>query len=66
VGASGPGFQHPGDVGVVHQGQGLPLSLESRQHLLAIHAGLEELDGHRPPNRLGLLGHPDRAHVALA
>ena len=31
----GAGVEHPGDVRVVHQGQGLPLGLEPGQHLLA-------------------------------
>ena len=28
--------------------------------------GLDQLDGDQPLDRLGLLGHPDRAHAALA
>ena len=28
--------------------------------------GLDDLDGHRPLDRLGLLGHPDGAHAAFA
>ncbi len=28
--------------------------------------GLDQLDGHQALDRLGLLGHPDRAHAALA
>jgi hypothetical protein len=40
-----PAVEHLGDVGVVHQGQRLPLGLEAVQHLPGIHAGLDELDG---------------------
>ena len=61
-----PGLQHAGDVGVVHQGQGLPLGLEPGDDLPGVHPGLDELDGHQPLDRLGLLGHPDRAHAAFA
>ena len=31
-----------------------------------VHAGLDELQGDLVPHRLRLLGHPDRAHAALA
>ena len=34
----GAGVEDPGDVGVVHQGQGLPLGLEPGEHLAAVHA----------------------------
>jgi hypothetical protein len=61
-----PGVEDPGDVRVVHQGQGLPLRLEARQHLLAVHPRLDQLDSDEALDRLGLLGHPDRAHAAFA
>ena len=32
------GVEHPGDVGVVHQRQGLPLGLEAGDDLAAVHA----------------------------
>ncbi len=51
---------------MVHQRQGLPLGPEPGQHLPAVHAGLDELERHRPPHRLRLLGHVDRAHAPLA
>ena len=51
---------------MVHQGQGLPLGLEAGDDLLRVHAGLDELDGDQALDRLGLLGHPDRAHAAFA
>ena len=31
-----------------------------------VHAGLDQLDGDQALDRLGLLGHPDAAHAALA
>jgi hypothetical protein len=66
AGARCAGVEHAGDVGVVHQGQSLPLGPEAGDDLLRVQAGLDELDGHQPLDRLGLLGHPDRAHAAFA
>ena len=60
------GVEDLGDVGVVHQGQGLPLGLEAGEHLLRVHARLDDLQRHQALDRLGLLGHPDRAHAAFA
>ena len=61
-----PGVEDLGDVRVVHQRQRLPLRLEARHHLPAVHPRLDELDGDQALDRLGLLGHPDGAHAALA
>ena len=61
-----PGVEHPGDVGVVHEGQRLAFRLEPGQHRPGAQPGLDQLDGHQAPDRLGLLGHPDRAHAAFA
>ena len=61
-----PAIQHLGDVGMIHDGQRLPLSLETQQHLTAVHTLLNELDRHAPPNGLQLLGNPDRSHSAFA
>ena len=52
-----PGVEHLGDVGVVHQGQGLALGLEPGEHLAGVHAGLDDLQRHDPLHRLRLLGH---------
>jgi hypothetical protein len=60
------GIEHPCDVRVVHHGQRLALGLESRQHLLGVHARLDQLQGDAAPDRLGLLGLPDLPHAALA
>ena len=58
--------ENAGDVGMVHQGQGLPLLLEALQHGLGVHAGLDELQRDLAFDRLGLLGDPDLAHAAFA
>ena len=58
--------EHLGDVRVVHQGQGLPLRLEPRQDGPRVHPRLDELQRHDSPNRLRLLGLPDRAHPPCA
>jgi hypothetical protein len=58
--------KHLGDVGMVHEGERLPLGLEAGQDGARIHAGLDELDGDEAFDRLGLLGHPDAAHAAFA
>ena len=42
------GVQHVGDVGVVHQRQGLPLGLEAGDDLPGVHPRLDELDRHLP------------------
>ena len=55
-----------GDVGVVHQRQGLPLGVEPGQHAPRIHPGLDQLERHLPLDRFGLAGQIDRAHAALA
>ena len=55
-----------GDVGMVHQGEGLPLGLEPREDLARVHARLDELEGDAALDRLGLLGDPDGAHAAFA
>ncbi len=62
----GAGVVDLGDVRVVHQREGLPLRLEAGQHRLRVHAGLDQLDGHQPLDRLPLLRHPDGAHAAVA
>ena len=61
-----PAVEDASNVRVVHHGQGLPLLLEARQHGLAVHASLDQLQRHLALDRLGLLGDPDFAHAALA
>ena len=49
----GPGIEHPGDVGMVHQRQGLPLDLEPGDDLLGVHPRLDDLQCHLAVDRLG-------------
>ena len=51
---------------MVHHGQGLAFGLEAGQDLIAAQIGLDDLEGDAARHRLGLLGHPDDAHAALA
>ena len=60
------GVEHLGDVRVVHQGQRLALRLEAGDHLLRVHAGLDDLQGDLAAYGLVLLGQEDSAHAALA
>jgi hypothetical protein len=61
-----PGIEHLGDGRVVHHRQGLALGLEAGDHLLGVHARLDDLQRDPAPNRLDLLGEPDLPHPALA
>ena len=60
------GIQHPGDIRMVHHRQGLPLGLEPGDHLLGVHARLDDLERHAAADRLGLLGDIDDAHAPFA
>ena len=60
------GVEDLGDVRVIHQRERLPLGVESRQHLLRVHARLDDLDGDAALDRFRLLGHPDVAHAPFA
>ena len=64
VGAAG--IEHAGDVGMVHHRQRLPLGLEAGDHLLAVHARLDDLERDAAADRLLLLGHVDHAHAPFA
>ena len=66
AGFRGPGVEDAGDVDMVHHGQGLPLGLEAGDDLPAVHARLDDLEGDLALHGLGLLGHVDGAHAALA
>ena len=61
-----PGIEHPGDVGMVHHRQRLPLGLEAGDHLPRVHARLDDLQRHLAADGLRLLGHVDQAHAAFA
>ena len=52
AGVGAAGVQHAGDVGVVHQRQGLALGLEAGDDLTGVHARLDDLEGHFAADRL--------------
>jgi hypothetical protein len=59
------------DVGMVHEGQRLPLRLEPGDHLPgdhlpAVHPWLEDLQRHLAADRLLLFGHEDDTEATLA
>ena len=60
------GVEDLGDVGMVHERQGLALSGEPGEHLAAVHPGLDNLQCNRSPHWPGLLGHEDGAHASFA
>src|SRR5262249_27460146 len=62
----GAAVEDLGDVGVVHEGEGLALGLEPGYHLLGVHARLEHLQGDLAANGPILLGQEDDAEAALA
>jgi len=55
-----------GDVGMVHNRQGLALGLEAGDHLLRVHTELDDLQRHPPADGLLLLGEVDNGEAALA
>jgi hypothetical protein len=59
-------FVYPGDVGMVHQRQRLPLGLEAGDHLSGIHAGLDDFQRHLAADRMLLFGNEDQSHAAFA
>ena len=58
--------KHFCDVRVVHHGQRLALSFESRNHAPGIHAQLDDLERHAPAERLLLLSHVHYSATSLA
>jgi hypothetical protein len=65
AGLGGPRIQHPGDVRVVHQGQGLSLGREAGEDFPGVHARLEDLESDHAADRLLLLGQVDDAKAAF-
>ena len=65
-GAGYAGIEDLGDVGMVHQGQGLALSLEASDDTLGVHAQLDDLEGDAASDRFLLLGHIDHTAPAFA
>ena len=66
AGLGGAAVVDAGDVGVVHQGQRLPLGVEPGQHRPRVHPDLDQLERHLPLDRFGLIGPVDGAHAPLA
>src|ERR1035441_7785851 len=62
----GSGIQHLGDIRMIHQRQGLAFGLETRDHLLGIHAQFDDLERHAPTHRFRLLRHIDDPTAAFA
>ena len=52
AGLGGAAIVDAGDVGVVHQGQRLPLGVEPGQHRPRVHADLDQLERHLPLDRV--------------
>ena len=53
-------------MGVVHQGERLTFGFETGDHLAGVHAGLDDLQGDRTPDRLVLHGAEDDTEAAFA
>ena len=53
------------DAWMIHQGQRLPFSLETRDHGLGVHPQLDDLYRNTPPNRIGLVSEIDGSEPAL-
>jgi hypothetical protein len=66
AGLGGAGIQHAGNIGVVHQRQGLAFGLEPGDDLVGVHARLDDLQRHAASDRVFLLGHEHGAHPTLA
>ena len=66
AGVGGAGVEDPGDVGVIHHRQRLPLGLEPGDDLGVVHARLDELERDPATDRPLLLGHVDDAEAPLA
>ena len=61
-----PGIEHPGDVRVIHQRQGLLLGLEAGDDLCESMPGLISFSADGALDRLGLLGEEHGSHAPLA
>jgi hypothetical protein len=51
---------------MIHHRQRLPFRLKPRQHLLGVHAQLDDLERHAAAHRFLLLRHPHHAEAAFA
>ena len=59
-------IEHPGDVGVFHQRQGLTFGLKATNDLAGVHPRLEDFQRDHPLDGLDLLRPVDQAEAALA
>ena len=66
AGVGGAGIEDFGDIGMVHQGQGLAFGLEAGDDLFGIHAQLDDFERDTASNRFLLLRHIDHAAAAFA
>ena len=60
------GVKDSGDVGMIHEGEGLTLGLETGDDALGIHAELDDLEGDASADRFVLLSHIDHATAPFA
>jgi len=60
------GVENLRDVRMIHQRERLPLRLEARDDLPAVHAQFDDFEGDAAFDRLALLGHPDFAETTFA
>ena len=61
----GARVEDPGDRGVIHHREGLPLRLEAGEQLTRVHAELDHLESDATVQVLELLGLPDFSHAAF-
>ena len=60
------GIEHLGDDRMIHDRERLPFRLEALHDGLVVHPRLDQLQGHGPAHRSGLLGEPYLPHAAFA
>ena len=65
-GGCGAPIEDLSNVGMIHDGQGLPLRLKPGHDLARIHTGLQHFQGHFAANGLSLLGHENDAEASFA
>ena len=66
AGAGGAGVEHPGDLGMIHQRQGLALGFKAGNDCLGVHPELDNFERHAAAHRLLLLGQVHHSHTARA
>jgi hypothetical protein len=61
----GPGVEHLGDGGMVHDRQRLALGLEALHNGFVVHTGFDQLQSDLTPHGRDLIGQPDLPHAAF-